>query len=152
MQFPKLNFPNAEFRFQKKSDRNVFVFDIVRKKFIKLNPEEWVRQHIIHFLVSYKSVPISKLSIEKQLVLNNTKRRTDIVIYDKGIAPLVLIECKAYDVELNQNVIDQALRYNLELKVPFVFLSNGLQHFFIKTVSNNFEQLNDFPEYEMLNL
>ncbi|MBA4241142.1 MAG: type I restriction endonuclease subunit R [Sphingobacteriaceae bacterium] len=126
------------------------VFDIVRKKFVDITPEEWVRQHIIHFLIQYKQVPASMISIEKQLILNNTKRRTDIVVFNSLLKPLLIIECKAPHIEINQLTINQALRYNLELNVPAVFLSNGLQHVFFKLENEVPKVLKDIPDYQTL--
>lgn len=150
MSLPKLNFPEVEFRFQKNEKGSMQVFDIVRKKFVDITPEEWVRQHIIHFLIQYKQVPASMISIEKQLILNNTKRRTDIVVFNSLLKPLLIIECKAPHIEINQLTINQALRYNLELNVPAVFLSNGLQHVFFKLENEVPKVLKDIPDYQTL--
>lgn len=150
MSLPKLNFPVVEFRFQKNEKGSMQVFDIVRKKFVDITPEEWVRQHIVHFLIQHKQVPASMISIEKQLILNNTKRRTDIVVFNSLLKPLLIIECKAPHIEINQLTINQALRYNLELNVPAVFLSNGLQHVFFKLENEVPKVLKDIPDYQTL--
>ncbi|MES2763165.1 MAG: type I restriction enzyme HsdR N-terminal domain-containing protein [Bacteroidota bacterium] len=150
MNLPVLNFPVVEFRFQKNEKGNLQVFDIIRKKFVDITPEEWVRQHIIHFLVNYKQVPASMISVEKQLVLNNTKRRTDLVVFNPIIKPLMIVECKAPEVKIDQRTVNQALRYNLQLNVPSVFLSNGHQHVFLKLSPNEPEILKDVPDYENL--
>jgi type I site-specific restriction endonuclease len=150
VQLPKLNFPEFEFRFQKNEKGTIQVFDIIRKKFIDITPEEWVRQHIVHFLIQHKQVPSSMISIEKQLILNNTKRRTDIVIFNSLLKPLLIIECKAPQIEINQLTINQALRYNIELKVPAIFLSNGLQHVFLKLENEGSKVLKEIPDYQSL--
>ena len=150
MNLPDLNFPKVEFRFQKHAKGNLQIFDIIRKKFLDVTPEEWVRQHIVHYLINDKQVPTSMISLEKQLILNNTKRRTDIVVFNSNLKPILIIECKAPEIEINQLTVNQALRYNLELKVPFVFLSNGLQHVFLKISSNSPEILKEVPGYENL--
>lgn len=150
MNLPDLNFPKVEFRFQKNEKGTLQLFDIIRKKFVDVTPEEWVRQHIIHYLILHKQVPASMISIEKQLLLNNTKRRTDIVVFNSNLKPLLIIECKAPFIEINQLTINQALRYNLELKVPSVFLSNGLQHVFIKLNTIKSEILKEVPDYQNL--
>ena len=90
------------------------------------------------------------ISIEKQLILNNTKRRTDIVVFNSLLKPLLIIECKAPHVEINQLTINQALRYNLELNVPAIFLSNGLQHVFFKLENEVPKVLKDIPDYQTL--
>jgi len=150
VQLPKLNFPEFEFRFQKNEKGNMQIFDIIRKKFIDITPEEWVRQHIVHFLIQHKQAPSSMISIEKQLILNNTKRRTDIVIFNSLLKPLLIIECKAPQIEINQLTINQALRYNIELKVPAIFLSNGLQHVFLKLENEGSKVLKEIPDYQSL--
>ncbi|MBI3518863.1 MAG: type I restriction enzyme HsdR N-terminal domain-containing protein [Bacteroidetes bacterium] len=150
MNLPVLNFPAVEFRFQKNEKGNLQIFDVIRKKFVDNTPEEWVRQHIIHFLMAHKQVPASMLSVEKQLLLNNTKRRTDIVVFNSLLKPLIIIECKAPEVDINQATVNQALRYNLQLNVPFIFLSNGLQHVFLKLDPEKPEILKEIPDYQTL--
>lgn len=150
MNLPVLNFPAVNFRFQKNEKGNLQVFDIIRKKFVEATPEEWVRQHIIHYLINHKEVPASMISVEKQLLLNKTKRRTDLVVFNSNLKPILLIECKAPEIEINQFTVNQALRYNLELNVASVFLSNGLNHVFIKIDQNTPEILKEIPNYQNL--
>ncbi len=150
MALPILNFPAVNFRFQKNEKGNLQVFDIIRKKFVEATPEEWVRQHIIHYLINHKEVPLSMISVEKQLILNNTKRRTDLVVFNSALKPILIIECKAPEVEINQLTVNQALRYNLELNVASVFLSNGLNHVFLKLDQNSPEILKEIPSYQNL--
>jgi type I site-specific restriction endonuclease len=148
MNLPVLNFPAVDFRFQKNEKGNLQLFDIIRKKFVEATPEEWVRQHIIHYLINHKEVPASMISVEKQLLLNNTKRRTDLVVFNSTLKPILIIECKAPEVEINQLTVNQALRYNLELNVASVFLSNGLNHVFLKLGQNTSEILKEIPKYK----
>jgi type I site-specific restriction endonuclease len=150
MNLPVLNFPAVDFRFQKNEKGNLQLFDIIRKKFVEATPEEWVRQHIIHYLINHKEVPASMISVEKQLLLNNTKRRTDLVVFNSTLKPILIIECKAPEVEINQLTVNQALRYNLELNVASVFLSNGLNHVFLKLGQNTSEILKEIPKYKNL--
>jgi type I site-specific restriction endonuclease len=150
MSLPVLNFPIVDFRYKKNEKGTLQIFDAIRKKFVDITPEEWVRQHIIHYLIIYKQVPVSMISIEKQLLLNNTKRRTDIVIYNSNLTPLLIIECKAPQIKIDQLTVDQALRYNIELNVPAIFLSNGLQHIFLKLENQGPKVLKDIPNYENL--
>lgn len=150
MNLPILNFPKFEFRFQKNEKGNLQVFDIIRKKFVDATPEEWVRQHIIHFLITHKQVPASMISVEKQLVLNNTKRRTDLVVFNSQLTPMLIIECKAPQISIDQLTINQALRYNLQLNVPAILLSNGLQHIFLKLKNNEPKVLKEIPDYQSL--
>lgn len=147
MKFPDLNFPKVEFRFKKNAKNTIQVFDVIRKKFVDLTSEEWVRQHLIHYLIHQKNVPPSMISVEKQLILNNTKRRTDIVIYNNQLNPVLIIECKEPNVEINQATINQVLNYNLVLNVPFVFVSNGLKHACFNLKKTPPQALNDLPMY-----
>ncbi|MBC7694720.1 MAG: type I restriction enzyme HsdR N-terminal domain-containing protein [Burkholderiales bacterium] len=147
---PVLNFPEVEFRFQNNEKGTLQVFDIIRKKFVDATPEEWVRQHIIHYLMHHKQVPASMISIEKQLILNKTKRRTDVVVYNNSLKPLLIIECKAPQIEIDQLTINQALRYNMELNVPAVFLSNGLRHIFLKLEDGEPKVVKEVPSYQNL--
>lgn len=128
MALPVLNFPQINVRFQNNAKSTLQVFDIVRKKFVDLTPEEWVRQHLIHYLINEKQFPLSVISVEKQLVLNGTKKRYDVVVFSNTLQPLLIIECKAPNIKLTNQTLQQALRYNLNLQVPYVFITNGLQH------------------------
>lgn len=144
----KLNFPDFQFRF-KNSENKVSIFDIIRKKFIFLTPEEWVRQHVIHFLILEKKYPKSHINVEKVLKINGLTKRYDVVVFDKTGQILILVECKSTHNMINQAVFDQISRYNLTLKAPFLMLTNGLIHYFCQM---DFEKqayhfLNDLPIY-----
>ena len=108
------------------------IFDIVRKKFVVLNPEEWVRQHVIHWLIHSKNYPAGLISVEKQLTINKLSKRYDLVVYDHWGKISILIECKSYQIPINQEVFDQIARYNLEIKSEFLMLTNGMDHIFCK--------------------
>ncbi len=148
LEYKILNFPKFDFRVRKKE--NWEIFDVIRKKFVVLTPEEWVRQHTIHFLITNKKIPASLIAIEKQLILNKTKRRTDILVYDSNLRPLLIVECKAPEIEISQAVVDQVQRYNLSLNVPAVFITNGCNHVFLRLTNNHLEVLAKFPEFEQL--
>ncbi len=144
----KLNLPSFEYRL-KNSENKVFIFDVIRKKYIHLTPEEWVRQHWLHHLINKKHYPKSLISVEKQLLVNNLKKRTDIVIYNKLGKPYLIVECKAHTVKITQSVFDQITRYNLSLQAEYLILSNGLNHFFIKydNKTKSVSQIADIPKY-----
>lgn len=125
----KLNFIDFQFRF-KNSENKVAIFDIIRKKFILLTPEEWVRQHVIHFFITTLKYPKSHINVEKVMKINGLIKRYDIVVFDKMGQILILVECKSTEIKINQTVFDQIARYNLTLKAPFLMLTNGLNHFF----------------------
>lgn len=104
------------------------VLDIVRRRYVALTPEEWVRQHVIHALHFSLGFPLAILQVEGSISLNGLTKRCDIVAYDKDVHPLIIVECKRPDVPLSQRVLDQANRYNRTLCVPYIYITNGLQH------------------------
>lgn len=123
----------SKYHFNLKVENNLqTIFDIVRKKNVALTPEEWVRQHIIHYLIYDYKFPKSLISVEKQLILNGLQKRTDIVLFDHHANPQLIIECKAPEIKLSQDVFDQIARYNLILKVPYLWVTNGTDHFICK--------------------
>ena len=103
------------------------VFDTVRNRYVALTPEEWVRQHFIHYLHSELLYPFELMQVEGAITLNGMTRRCDIVVYDQDVKPFIIVECKKETVHLTQKVLDQACRYNLVLQVPYLCLTNGAQ-------------------------
>lgn len=134
----------------KHENNKAFVFDEIRKKWILLSPEEWVRQHLINHLVTQKNVPASLISVEKEINLNNTRKRYDAVVYNKTMNPLLLIECKAPDVAITETTLEQTLRYNLILGVNYLLMTNGLKQFVIKVENGKAKLLSDLPDYNEL--
>ena len=124
-----LNFPSYNFRF-KNSENKVSIFDDIRKKFIQLTPEEWVRQNTIQFLLQEKSYPKSYLNIEKLIKINDIIKRYDIVVFQPDGTIFLLIECKAPEVKITQETFNQIARYNLTLKAEYLMVTNGLNHYF----------------------
>ncbi len=145
----KLDFPTFTFRF-KNSENKVSIFDEIRKKFIILTPEEWVRQHVIQTLIVEKSYPKSCINVEKLIKINNLNKRYDIIVYQINGDIFLLIECKAPSVSISQNTFDQIARYNLALKAKYLMVTNGLNHYFCKMDLENQKYVfqKDFPEYE----
>ncbi|MCF6214352.1 MAG: type I restriction enzyme HsdR N-terminal domain-containing protein [Flavobacteriaceae bacterium] len=143
-----LNLPPYKYKL-KSSENKTFIFDVIRKKYVVLTPEEWVRQHILHFLINQKGYPKSLISVEKQVVVNNLKKRTDIVVYNTSGLPHIIVECKAPSVKVSQKAFDQIARYNLNLKATFLIVSNGLEHYFVKLNPKNesFTFIKDLPKY-----
>lgn len=126
-----LNLPTYKFRI--KSNENKFsIFDIIRKKYVVLTPEEWVRQHMIHYLMEEKDYPLSLIAIEKKLTINKLTKRTDILVFNTDGLPEIIVECKAPSVKITQASFDQIARYNLKLKANFLIVTNGLEHFYCK--------------------
>jgi|TARA_B110000091_G_scaffold143398_1_gene153125 hypothetical protein len=144
-----LNFPKYNFRF-KSNENKTLIFDIIRKKFVVLTPEEWVRQHTIHFLTSEKKYPISHINVEKQLQLNDTVKRYDIVVFNKDGTIKIIVECKAPSIKTNQQTFDQIARYNLVLKSETLMVTNGLEHFFciMDFTNKRYLFLKDLPSYQ----
>lgn len=147
----QLNFPNFKFRLKRVGDKEQ-IFDVVRKKFVALTPEEWVRQHVIHFLNLKKEYPLSLMAVETLVVVNRLKQRADIVIYSRKGVPQIIIECKAPSVQINQTVFNQAARYNMTLKVDYLFFTNGLNHYIAKLnyINQTYSFLKDIPLYNSL--
>lgn len=147
----KLNLPQANLRINSKNGL-FYVFDILRNKNIQMTPEEWVRQHFVHYLINEKSYPKSLMANEVLVKLNGMHRRSDTVVYDKYLNPLVIIEYKAPHIKITQEVFDQICRYNFVLKVNYLIVSNGIQHFYCKIdyVNKSYSFLQDIPPYSEL--
>lgn len=144
----KLNFPSYSFRF-KNSENKISVFDSLRKKFIILTPEEWVRQHVVHYLLSEKKYPASLLSVERQLKVNNLIKRYDILAYNPDGSIHLAVECKASSVKISQDSFDQIARYNLSLNATYLMVTNGLQHYYCQMdyEQEKYHFLKDIPAW-----
>lgn len=132
----ELNLPPFEVKI-KRQDK-IYIWDQIRKKYLVLTPEEWVRQHFVNYLIAEKSYPSNLIANEIEIKLNNQKRRCDSVVYDNQPKPIVIVEYKAPSVPINQAVVDQIIRYNIVLKVEYLIISNGLVHYCLKI---NFKDL-----------
>jgi hypothetical protein len=148
----KLNFPTFTFRF-KNSENKVAIFDEIRKKFIILTPEEWVRQHVVQFLLQEKNYPKSYINVEKLIKINDLNKRYDIVVYQPNGELFLLIECKAPEVKITQQTFDQIARYNLVLNAKYLMVTNGLNHYFCQMDFENEKYifLEELPEFETTN-
>ncbi len=124
-----LNFPACDFRF-KNSENKVLIFDVVRKKFVVLQPEEWVRQHVLHHLIRDKNYPASHINVERLLTLHHRKKRYDIVVYNPNGGIHLLVECKSPAIRITQEAFDQIARYNMELRATYLMVTNGLENFY----------------------
>ena len=145
----RLNLPTYNFKV-KNSQNKTLIFDKLRKKYVVLTPEEWVRQHFIHFLIEEKKYPVTLIAIEKQLIINNLKKRADILIFNRNGNPEIIIECKAPSTKISQETFDQIARYNLKLKATFLIVTNGLSHFYCKMDFKNktYLFLKEIPNYQ----
>ena len=145
-----LNLPQADLKLGRKADK-LMVWDDIRKKYLHLTPEEWVRQHFVHLLIKQKGFPATSVALEGGFHLNQKLQRTDILIY-KNARPILLVECKAPQVAITQNTFDQAARYNLHYKTPYVLLTNGLTHFsaLVDYEKGEYNFLTDIPAFDEL--
>lgn len=143
-----LNFPDYTFRF-KSNENKPLIFDVIRKKFVSLTPEEWVRQHVIQFLITEKKYPTSLISVEKQLTLHNEVKRYDIVVYNTDGSIHVIVECKSFNVSITQKTFDQIARYNLSLNATFLMITNGMNHYFysLDYEAKKYTFMKDIPCY-----
>ena len=145
-----LHFPVYSFRF-KNSENKVAIFDEIRKKFVQLTPEEWVRQHTVRYLIDEKKYPKSMINVEKVLKINGMSKRYDVVVFNSDGSIHILVECKSTDVKITQMVFDQIARYNSTLKSNYLMITNGLNHYFCK-MDFNTEQylfLETIPDYNL---
>jgi hypothetical protein len=146
-----LNFPQIDFLFREQEEQKQ-IFDIVRQKYIALTPEEWVRQHWIHFLIHARSVPQGLMAVETVLRVHGFSKRCDILVHDRKIQPVMVIECKAPQVKLDRDTAWQIALYNMKLRAPYLVISNGLQHFVcqIDYEKSKTVFLNRIPDYAEL--
>ena len=143
-----LNLPAFETKITTREGKNV-IFDVIRKRYVALTPEEWVRQHFVNFLITHKGFPQTLMANEVNLNLNGTKKRCDTVLYRRDLSARMIIEYKAPHIEITQQVFDQITRYNMVLKVDYLIVSNGLQHYccLIDYSNQSYTFLKDIPEY-----
>lgn len=146
-----LNLPSYSFRIKETSGRQQ-IFDSIRKKFVALTPEEWVRQHLIKLLTEQYGVPVGLMAIEKPVKIGKLVQRADIVVYDRGSNPILIVEVKAPSVTIDQKALDQASRYNRSLNVKYVILSNGIQHIVLNfdNERQGYVILEKMPHYQEL--
>ncbi|MHA7944724.1 type I restriction enzyme HsdR N-terminal domain-containing protein [Formosa sp. 3Alg 14/1] len=145
----ELNFPKFSFRF-KNSENKISIFDDIRKKFVILQPEEWVRQHCVHYLIQVKGYPKSLINVEKELIVNKLRKRYDIVIFNSDGSIHVIVECKAPKINITQTTFDQIARYNLTLNASYLMVTNGLNHYYCQMdfEAEKYNFLQDIPNYK----
>jgi hypothetical protein len=144
----ELNLPSYKFRL-KKENEIIFIFDELRKKYVVLSPEEWVRQNFIRFLVEEKKYPASLIAVEIGLKYNQLRKRADVLIYNTKGQPYLMIECKAPGVKISQETFHQIAAYNMSFKVDYLVVTNGLDHFCCKMdySNNSYEFLQMIPDF-----
>ncbi len=147
----RLNLPTYEIKIAQQGNKQV-IFDFLRRKYVALTPEEWVRQHFVHYLVEHKGYPAGLMGNEIELSVGEKRLRCDTVLYNKVALPQMIIEYKAPTIRLQQKTFDQISAYNLLLKVDYLIVSNGLQHVCCRMDYDNqkFCFLDDIPDYQKL--
>lgn len=139
-----IDYPRPDFKIKKESDKN-FLFDPLRKSWVQLTPEEWVRQNFIQYLIQIQQIPASWIAIEKEIQLGEMKKRFDLLIYKNGQHPWMLIECKAASVDLSRSVLEQVLRYSIAIPTTTIVITNGAQTRAWKRLVSDWEELLEFP-------
>ncbi|MCC5945144.1 MAG: type I restriction enzyme HsdR N-terminal domain-containing protein [Bernardetiaceae bacterium] len=147
-ELPRLNLPKFEYRLQKDEKGEFYIYDILRKKYILLYPEEWVRQHFVHFLIQH-NYPKALMRVERAHRLHERLRRSDIICHDREGKPFLLVECKSPSVKITATTFEQVAIYNEVVGAPYLALTNGMQHYFLKhnREAKRYETLSEFPIY-----
>jgi len=144
----ELNFPKFSFRF-KNNENKISIFDVIRKRFVILQPEEWVRQHCVHYLIENKGYPKSLINVEKELTVNKLRKRYDIVVFNSDGSIYLIVECKSPNITINQSTFDQIAQYNLSLNASYLMITNGLNHYYCQMdfKEEKYQFLKDIPKY-----
>lgn len=144
-----LNLPPYQFKLKQQGIRTQ-IFDSIRKKYVVLTPEEWVRQNFLQYLIQEKKYPASLIAVEAGLKYNQLQKRMDVLVYDKQGSPHLMVECKAPEVKITQDVFDQIARYNMVFKVKYLVVTNGLHHFccLMDYTQNTYLYLEQIPVFE----
>jgi hypothetical protein len=146
----EVQFGDYSFRTEERENKK-YIFDIARKKWIVLTPEEWVRQHVLHYLTGVLQYPVNHIAVERAIMLNGLQKRCDVVIFSKSSVPVMIVECKAPEELLNEKVFEQIARYNLSLKVNYLWVTNGQRNFCCK-LNKGIQLLQNVPTYAEINL
>lgn len=141
----QLIFPQHNFRIKKEKNKHL-IFDEIRRTWVTLTPEEWVRQNFLQYLVKIKSYPPSLISVEKIIKVGELKKRYDIVVYHNN-NPWMIVECKESNTPINTAVIEQVIRYNMALAISYFVMTNGVENFGYEIAVNSFKELNELPEF-----
>lgn len=146
-----LNLPQYSFRIRTERQRK-YIFDNIRKRYVVLTPEEWVRQNLVTWLVQEKGYPPSLIAVEMPLRVNRMEKRADIVLFSKKGTPAVIVECKAPSIKISQKVFDQAARYNIDLKVEYLIVSNGMDHYCARLdhKGGSWQFLSEVPDFDII--
>ena len=141
-----VKYPEPQFR-MKSEGENTFIFDPLRKSWLLLTEEEWVRQNFVQYLIQEAHYPSSYIALEKEITLNELKKRFDVLVYNKQFQPWMLIECKARDVQLSEDVLQQVLRYNISVPVQYIIITNGVSTIGWQKTGANLQLLDQLPVF-----
>ena len=140
-----IEFPEPTFAF-KKEERKELIYDSIRKKWVRLTPEEWVRQNFIQYLLQTKSYPASLLAVEREIRLGEIRKRCDVVVY-KDAQPWMIVECKQPTIHLSENTLMQAIRYNMANCCSYLIITNGTHTIGWQIENGNAKEINEFPDW-----
>ena len=143
----QVTFPQPAFRIKEEEGKEL-IFDEMRKQWVRLTPEEWVRQNLLQYLIQTKNYPAAFIGVEKEISLGELKKRFDVLIFDRDHQPWMMIECKAMDVELSEKVLEQVVRYNMSIPAPYLVISNGSYTYAWVKKENRLISLAELPEFE----
>ncbi|MEO6289800.1 MAG: type I restriction enzyme HsdR N-terminal domain-containing protein [Ginsengibacter sp.] len=142
----KIDYPKNKVTTRQRTGINE-VFDAIRKKWLLLTPEEWVRQNVVQFLLINKKYPASLIAVEKEIKLGELKKRCDLVVYNRDLLPWMIIECKEMNVPLTKKVLEQVLRYHITLPATYLIITNGSYSVGFQKSGNQFSEMNEFPDF-----
>ncbi len=151
----ELNLPGYSFPIRSEGSGKKRIFDELRKKWIALTPEEWVRQNFVSYLINEKNYPPGLIGVEVTFKMNSLTRRTDILVYNRMGNPILIVECKAPDIKIDNKVFDQIVAYNFKFKLNYIVVTNGIKHFACRIEGDKalkYEFLKSIPEYDKLTL
>lgn len=142
----KLTFPQPAFRIKEEEGKEL-IFDEIRKQWVRLTPEEWVRQNFVQYLLQVLHYPAAYISIEKEIKLGERKKRFDLLVFDNMHRPWLMLECKAMDVDLTEQAVEQIVRYNMSVPVSYLVVSNGSYTYAWQKTEHAFESINQLPVF-----
>jgi hypothetical protein len=142
-----INYPQPAFRI-KKEDNKEYIFDALRKKWLLLTPEEWVRQNFVQHLIIVKNYPPTVIALEKEIQLGELRKRFDVLVYDSNHQPWMMIECKAAEIKMNETVLQQVLRYNISVPVSFIIITNGNVTYGWQRKDGDIHLIEELPDWE----
>lgn len=147
----ELNLPEYSFRIIERDGKRM-ILDVLRRKYVRLTPEEWVRQNFVQYLIQEGHYPSGLIGIEVPAPFNRLKKRVDILVHDRSGRPLMIVECKSYDLSLDDAVFEQIATYNMKYNVPFLVVTNGMHHYACRLGAGSARPvyLNVIPLYEEL--